>query len=175
MTERQNLIAHKIAVQSAKNTLKQISGICVLEIYEENENHDLNELYSAYTVTYGYNEKPYSKLPYNSSEEKISSWLIDTMGLKEQREYFLFCGLWSRVKILDIKQAVSALWRHNKNCTGFLLAEIDLSRILECGSDSRDEDHYLIDIWEKEKLSIYWDNKQPYNSGLPSKLSTREI
>jgi len=166
MTERQSLIAHKIAVQSAKNTLKQISGICVLEIYEENENQDLNELYAAYTATYGYHERPYGKLPYNSSEEKINSWIIDAMDLKEQREYFLLCGLWSRIKILDLKHAVSSLWRHNKNCAGFLLAEIDLSRILECGSDSRDEDHYLIDIWEKEKLSIYGDNKQLRNSCL---------
>ena len=147
MTERQSLIARKIAIQSTKNMLKQLSGLDVLKIYEDNENRDLNELYSAYTSTFEYNEKPYSKLPYHSSEEKINSWLIETMELKEQGEYFLLCGLWSKIKILDLKSSVSSLWRHNKNSRGFLLAEIDLSRIMECGSDSRDEYHYLIDIW----------------------------
>lgn len=149
MTERQKIIAHKIAIQSAKNILRQIAGIEVLEIYEENENQGLNELYSAYTSTYEYDWKPSGRLSYRSSEERICSWIIDTMGLKET-EYFLLCGLWCRIKILDLKRAVSSLWKAKENVVGFLLAETDLSRIVECGCDSRDEDNYLIDIWEKE-------------------------
>lgn len=31
---------------------------------------------------------------------------------------------------------------------GVLLAETDLSRMVEAGSDSRDEYHYLIDVWD---------------------------
>lgn len=159
MTQRQSLIAHKIAIQTAKNTLNQLSGIDVLHVYEDQENQDLNELYAAYTSTYSYNVPPYSKLPYHSSEENIYSWLIETIELKEQGEYFLLCGLWSKIKILDLQCAVPSLWHHNKNTKGFLLAETDLSRIMECGSDSRDEYHYLIDIWEKRGEQFYGINR----------------
>ncbi len=148
MTERQKIIAHKIAVQSTKNALKQIAGIAVLDIYTENENQGLNELYAAYASTYGCDWKPYSKLPYQASEEQIFDWIIDTMDLKET-EYFFLCGLWCRIKVLDLKCAVASLWHKEKNVVGFLLAETDLSRIVECCSDSRDEENYLIDIWEK--------------------------
>ena len=93
MTERQQLIAYKQAVQAANNKLKQILGIKTLGI----------------------------------------------VGLNENNEYFFFCGIWL---------AVPSLWMHDGNTRGFLLAETDLSRMLEAGSDSRDEYHYLIDIWD---------------------------
>ena len=63
MTERQKIIAYKLAIQSAKNKLKQIPGIALLELYGENENSALNALCSAYLSTFKYNPKPYSKLP----------------------------------------------------------------------------------------------------------------
>ena len=102
MTERQQLIAYKQAVQAANNKLKQILGIKTLGI----------------------------------------------VGLNENNEYFFFCGLWCRIKLLDLRLAVPSLWMHDGNTRGFLLAETDLSRMLEAGSDSRDEYHYLIDIWD---------------------------
>lgn len=147
MTERQKLIAQKLAIQSTKNKLKQLCGIAVSELYEENQNPALNELTAAYLSTFADNPEPYSRLHYKSSEEKICSWIIDTMELKEQREYYYYCGLWSKIKLLDLKCAVASLWRSEKNVSGFLLVETDLSRIMECGLDSRDEYHFLIDIW----------------------------
>ena len=102
MTERQQLIAYKQAVQAANNKLKQILGIKTLGI----------------------------------------------VGLNENNEYFFFCGIWCRIKLLDLRLAVPSLWMHDGNTRGFLLAETDLSRMLEDGSDSRDEYHYLIDIWD---------------------------
>ena len=103
MTERQQLIAYKQAVQAANNKLKQILGIKTLGI----------------------------------------------VGLNENNEYFFFCGIWCRIKLLDLRLAIpSSLWMHDGNTRGFLLAETDLSRMLEAGSDSRDEYHYLIDIWD---------------------------
>lgn len=102
MTERQQLIAYKQAVQAANNKLKQILGIKMLGI----------------------------------------------VGLNENNEYFFFCGIWCRIKLLDLRLAVPSLWMHDGNTRGFLLAETDLSRMLEAGSDSRDEYHYLIDIWD---------------------------
>ena len=102
MTERQQLIAYKQAVQAANKKLKQMLGIKTLGI----------------------------------------------VGLKEHNEYFFFCGIWCRIKLLDLRLAVPSLWMHDGNTRGFLLAETDLSRMLEAGSDSRDEYHYLIDIWD---------------------------
>ena len=102
MTERQQLIAYKQAVQAANNKLKQILGIKTLGI----------------------------------------------VGLNENNEYFFFCGIWCRIKLLDLRLAVPSLWMHDGNTRGFLLAETDLSRMLEAGSDSRDENYYLIDIWD---------------------------
>ena len=102
MTERQQLIAYKQAVQAANNKLKQILGIKTLGI----------------------------------------------VGLNENNEYYFYCGIWCRIKLLDLRLAVPSLWMHDGNTRGFLLAETDLSRMLETGSDSRDEYHYLIDIWD---------------------------
>lgn len=102
MTERQQLIAYKQAVQAANNKSKQMLGFKTLGIVE----------------------------------------------LKENNEYFFFCGIWCRIKLLDLRLAVPSLWMHDGNTRGFLLAETDLSRMLETGSDSRDEYHYLIDIWD---------------------------
>lgn len=147
MTERQKLIAHKIAVQRTKNTLKRLDGVDVLEIYTENENQGLNALYAAYSATYETGWEPCSRLPWQSPDGKIWSWLIDTLGLRE-KEYFLLCGFWCRIRIWDLRRAAASLWRKEENVVGFLLAETDLSRVVECGFDSRDEDHYLCDIWE---------------------------
>ena len=102
MTERQQLIAYKQAVQAANNKLNQMLGIKTLGIVE----------------------------------------------LKENNEYFFFCGIWCRIKLLDLRLAVPSLLMHDGYTRGFLLAETDLSRMLETGSDSRDEYHYLIDIWD---------------------------
>lgn len=147
MTERQKLIAHKRTVLHTKARLKQMAGVEVIKIFEQNELEELNEIYSAYTSTYSYDNdfEPYSKLPYGSPETQIYSWIIAVMGLKERAEYFFNCGgLWVQIRIQNIQLAVQSLWYENN----FLLAETNLSRILEVGFDSRDEDNYLIDIWE---------------------------
>lgn len=152
MTERQQLIAHKQTLQFAKNKLKQIEGIEVLKIFEQDEHTELNKMYLAYvpSYSYDYNMQPCSKLPYKSTESQIHSWIIANMGLKEKNEYFFYCRVWVKIKILDLQLAVQSLWKQSTNI-GFLLAEIDLSYMLEVSFDSRDEDNYLIDIWKYNK------------------------
>ena len=87
-----------------------------------------------------------------AANNKLNQMLgIKTLGiveLKENNEYFFFCGIWCRIKLLDLRLAVPSLLMHDGYTRGFLLAETDLSRMLEAGSDSRDEYHYLIDIWD---------------------------
>lgn len=109
MTERQQLIAYKQAVQAANNKSKQMLGIKTLGI----------------------------------------------VGLKENNEYFFFCGIWCRIKLLDLRLAIPSLWLHNGNTKVFLLAETDSSRMLEAGFDSRDENYYLIDIWNYSEQRNY--------------------
>ena len=104
MTERQKLIAQKLAIQSAKNKLKQLSGVVVLEVYGENQNPALNELTAAYRSTFSDNQESYSRLPYKSSKEKICSWMINTMERKEKGEYYYYCGLWSKIKLFDLER-----------------------------------------------------------------------
>ena len=84
----------------------------------------------------------------NKLNQMLGIKTLGIVGLNENNEYFFFCGIWCRIKLLDLRLAVPSLWMHDGNTRGFLLAETDLSRMLETGSDSRDEYHYLIDIWD---------------------------
>ena len=146
MTERQKLIAHKKTVLYTKARLQQMAGIEVIKVFEQSEPEELNEIYSAYASSaYSYDFEPYSRLPYDSSEMKVYSWIIALMGLKEGEEYFFRCGLWVQIRIQNPQLAVQSLWHENN----FLLVETNFSRVLEAGFDSRDEDNYLIDIWER--------------------------
>ena len=146
MTERQKLIAHKRAVFYTKARLQQMTGIEVIRIFEQSEPEELNEIYSAYaSFAYSYDFEPYSRLPYGSSEAEIHAWILAVMGLKEGGEYFFRCDLWVQIRIRNPQLAVQSLWHENN----FLLVETNFSRVLEAGFDSRDEDNYLIDIWER--------------------------
>lgn len=152
MTERQQLILKKRKIQFVKNGLRVLSGIEVLELYEDNENIELNTMYKAYLPTYltENGNLPYSKLPFSSSKSEIYDWIIQDTEIQEQKEYFLLYGIWVKIRIWDLSLAAESLWALNKH-TGFLLAESDYSRILEVGADSRDEENYLLDIWTYNK------------------------
>lgn len=125
-------------------------GIEVLEVYENSENVELNEMYEVYLPTYqiANGNLPYSKLPFASSKTEIYTWICRNMEITEDKTYFLYHGVWIKIHILDAVPAVKSLWALS---SGFLLAEADHSRILEVGTDSRDEENYLIDIWEYQR------------------------
>ena len=107
----------------------------------------LSELYSAYTpIMCSYATVPYSKISYKSNEEQVASWIIESMELKENIRYFFNCkGTWVGIKFLNLHEGVNSLWKHQG--LGFMLASNDLTQIMEASFDSRDEDNYLIDIW----------------------------
>ena len=134
---------------AAKRKLMSIDGIQVVEVYEKGQNQELNSMYSSYiSNVYKKNAMPYSRLPEKSSKAQVYSWVIDTMGLKEGQEYFYYCGIWAKTRISDLQLATQSLCNLGGGIIGFLLAEVDLSRMLELSSDSRDEYNYLIDIWK---------------------------
>lgn len=155
MTERQWLILEKRNLLAAKRRLMSIDGIQVVEVYEKNENQEINHMYSCYELNvYQKNAAPYRSLPKKSSKAQIYSWVIDTMKLKEGQEYFYYCGIWARIKLSDLHLAIQSLCHLEENIVGFLFAEVDLSRMLELSLDSRDEYHYLIDIWKHSSKEI---------------------
>ena len=152
MTDRQQQIAHKRAIQFAKNTLKQIKGIQVIQLFEQKTPQSLDELYHLYIQEYSYDTllEPCSKLYYQSSPEEICFWIIDTLKIAPHTKYFINYGVWTEIEILDVKTAIQSLWSNFS--AGLFLIKTDLSAIWEIGLDSRDEYHYLIDIWKNPKM-----------------------
>lgn len=164
MTDRQKQIAEKQRRLYLKNWLKELSGIEVLEVYEGDENRELCAMYQAYLLTYQIENGslPYSKLPFSSSKSEIYTWILQGMEIRKQKEYFLYHRVWMKIRILDAALAVESLWEASGGL-GFLLAQTDYSYMLEVGADSRDEENYLLDIWEYNR-----------SAGL-SNLEAREI
>lgn len=149
MTDRQKQIAEKRKRLSLNNWFKKLSGIEVLEIYDKGENVELCTMYETYLPTYRIENgsMPYSKLPFSSPKSEIYAWILQNMKITAQKEYFLYNGVWIKIRVLDAELAVESLWEASGEL-GILLAQADYSCILEVGADSRDEGNYLIDIWE---------------------------
>lgn len=154
MTERQQLIAQKLQILSVKQTLKKLSGIEIMGIVDDNDNRILGEIWSTYEPAMCSNTTvPYSKIAYKSSEEQVISWIAASMELKEDICYFFDChGTWVKIKFLNLHDGIKSLWEHGG--LGFILVNNNLTQIMEASFDSRDEDNYLIDIWDCENRNI---------------------
>lgn len=161
--ERKKLIEKKTAILYSKNILKLLDGrgIDVIEIYENNENEWLNKILSAYVpIMCSNNIIPYSRLSIYSDNSELYSWIISTLNLQEENEYYFLCSsIWSKIKITNIETAVKELWEHEflgehlnhrpSYTVGFILIDVNKKNIImEAGYDSRDEYNRLIDIWE---------------------------
>lgn len=151
MTERQELIYKKQHTIILKMALNKLSGIDVLEIFENDENIELNNMLLAYRpVMCSPYTKPHSKISCYAKEDDVISWIIRDMGLRENTIYFLLCkGTWVKIKIFNLYDAVKSLWEEEYR--NFLLSDAELTHIMEVSSDSRDEENYLLDIWEYTK------------------------
>lgn len=156
MIEKKQLLKKKIKIQQVKNKLKLLNGIEILEIFENDENGRLNEIFSDYyPVMCSNNTLPHSRLSFESSDLEIFSWIASKMRLENGQEYFFLCnGIWARIRIINLQWAIKSLWEQNRyrqgkhkiGSLGFLLMEVNLNYIMEAGCDSRDEYNYLIDI-----------------------------
>lgn len=160
MYEKKQLLAEKIKIQQAKNKLKLLEGIQVLVLLEHDENITLHNIFEDYRASMcSQNTAPYSKLSENSSSQKIYSWIISVLHLANGQIYFFWCaGIWTKIKIVEVQTAVANLWHHDKNeqgigPVGFLLVDEKFHTIMEVGSDSRDESHYLIDFWSTQQAN----------------------
>lgn len=153
--ERIDLLKYKKELQNARNVLKEMSGIEVLEFYEKDTPNRIQILMkkSSRARTSAY-EEPYSRCKGKDWEE-LYVWIITDMKLQEGQIFYFWCnGFWAKIKITDLRKAVVSLWEHDsyaqtvKSGTsyGFLLIDEEMDCIMEVGGDSRDEDNYLMDI-----------------------------
>lgn len=147
--ERQQLLTQKRAILAARTRCKQLSGVEIIALLDGEEYPPLSRMYAAYCSYMCNDTVPTSRLPHSAPREQICAWVVATMGLQEGQEYFYLCGggFWAHIRLTDLTLAVPALL--GECVEGFLLAEVDLSRMLEVGFDSRDEEHYFIDIWNR--------------------------
>ena len=86
-----------------------------------------------------------------AEEGAIAEWLVTALGLGAGAVYYSSCeGLWARLRLQEPVTAVRSLWKQKAGqgyTVGFVLVTEDLGCLLEAGSDSRDEAHYLADSW----------------------------
>lgn len=147
--EKRILLERKKAMQNAKNRFKKINrqGLEILEIFEEDTKPALEEIFSEYCATHFSSDIPADyKISTDVSQEQIYSWIIEKFQLFEGKEYFLLDehSIWATIRIKNVYEAVKSIWNYtNKN---FILVDMESKKVLEVGNDSRDEDHYLIDI-----------------------------
>ena len=148
--ERQRLLAQKRTLLAARTRCKQLSGVEIIALLDGQEYPPLSQMYAEYCpYVSSYDTIPTSRLSHSAPREQICAWVVETMGLQKGQEYFYLCGggFWAHIRLTDLTLAVPSLL--GECVEGFLLAEVDLSRMLEVGFDSRDEEQYLIDIWNR--------------------------
>lgn len=147
--EKRILLERKKAMQDAKNRLQYINdqGLEVLEIFEEDTKPALEEIFSEFRATHFSSDIPADyKISTDVSQEQIYTWIIEKFQLLEGKEYFLLdeYSIWAKIRIKNVYEAVKSMWNHkNKN---FILVDMKSKKVMEVGKDSRDEEHYLIDI-----------------------------
>ena len=131
------LLQKKILLQRVRNRLKTISGIKVIEIYENIKITDKIQNY------YSCEKVPDLKIACNS--ENIYSFIIENMHLVNNMTVFiLYEGIPVKVKITDVSTAVKSLWDINHE---IMIIDENLTKVYEIGFDSRDEYNYLFDIF----------------------------
>ncbi|MDE5793018.1 MAG: hypothetical protein K2H66_05790, partial [Oscillospiraceae bacterium] len=134
-------------IQKVKNILKELKGIAILKIHDENAKLEsiLNHL--SEIGYYSQTKQPDSKILANSDELAIYQWIINCMQLKNNEiVYILVKKIWVEIVILDSLQAVKNLWNaidsYSKSIT---MLNASMNLLLEVSNDSRDEENYLFD------------------------------
>lgn len=155
--EKRMLLERKKAMQDARNRMKLIDGqgLEVFDIFEENTKPTLGKvMFQRCATNYPMNVPAENKISEDVSEEELFAWIAEKLDLVEGKEYFYYCsGMWAVIKINKLFPAIKNMWFHDTlergiGCLGFLLVDLESNRVLEVGSDSRDEENYLIDIFD---------------------------
>lgn len=146
MVDRE-LLEKKKKIQKVRNILKTFKGVRILCIYEkydstlERISENLSEI-----GYYSNAKQPNSKISINSNDSLIYQWINENMKLKNNDILFLLCnGIWIKMQIIDVMNAIQSLWNHIDGSKGFTVLNEDMDKLLEVGDDSRDDLNYLFD------------------------------
>lgn len=152
MGEQRKVLEEKLQLQRAKNRLRELQGVVVETLLDKDNALRLDKLLTEYLrMSCPVAIPPKSRLPMTAEEDAIAEWLVTTLGLEAGAVYYYSCeGLWARLRLQEPVTAVRSLWKQKAGqgyTVGFVLVTEDLGCLLEAGSDSRDEAHYLADSW----------------------------
>lgn len=139
-------LAQKLALQRVRNAVAKIRGILLLSIEEDNAS--IAEKLAR--VGFCSSEKmPDSALPSSSAVGKVIEWIAAQMSLCEQSIYYLYLeNCLVKFKLIDINTAVHDFWcLLSPDSRGFTLLSEDKQTAFDVASDSRDEEHYLFDVY----------------------------
>lgn len=145
------ILEKKKRLQKVRNTLKEISGIEVLCIYE---NQYIPKFYGMWErlSELGYcspDKIPDNKIDCKSEDSVIYQWVLERTKLENGMTVYLMCrDVWVKVMISDIHKAVKDLWDVIGRQNGITIVNEDLTILKELGSDSRDEYNYLYDEYD---------------------------
>lgn len=145
------ILEKKKRLQKVRNTLKEISGIEVLCIYENQYIPKFCGMWERLSEL-GYcspDKIPEDKIDCKSEDSVIYQWFIDRTKLENGMTVYLMCrNVWVKVMISDIRTAVKDLWDVIGSQNGITIVNEDLTILKELGSDSRDEYNYLYDEYD---------------------------
>lgn len=139
------LLQKKLHQQKHKRFLQSLTGVRVL--CEECTNSRLSEiLCSLHSAGYFSDAKqPDDKIPFCTEKTEFYRWIVQKMVLTQDMQcYLLHENLWSALQITDPFSAVQSLWEETN---GFALLNARMDTLCEISNDSRDEQHYLFDLY----------------------------
>lgn len=149
------LLEKKKKLQETRNMLKKLDGVEILYVYEECNDSKLKIIADSlwnhtFTEYYSNTKSPDSKIRMDSGNLDIYKWIKEVTKLKTNQIVFLFYnGVLVKIQIADVDNAIRTMWnRIDERSKGFLILSENMDTLLEVGSDSRDEMHYLFDEYD---------------------------
>jgi hypothetical protein len=140
-----NKLQNKIALQKTRNIMSEIRGIQVLG-YEENPFSE--ELFRKIGF-FSNDKKADLKIPNDTNAYQMVTKIYDRIIIKDsQIWYLLINGFLVKFVVTDTKTAMFDIWdKTSPDSKGFVLINENKDTMYDLGSDSRDEDNYLFDIY----------------------------
>lgn len=139
------LLQKKLRQQKHNHFLQSLTGIRVL--CNECTDSRLSEiLYSLHSAGYFSDAKqPDDKIPSCTEKTEFYRWIVQKMELTQDMQcYLLHDGMWTALQIEDPLATVQSLWA---STNGFALLNAGMDMLREVSNDSRDEQHYLFDLY----------------------------
>ena len=99
------ILEKKKRLQKVRNVLKEISGITVLGIYENQYIPEFDGIFERLSKLgyYSPDKIPENSINFKSEDNVIYRWIIDSMKLENgMTVYLLCCDVWVKISFLDV-------------------------------------------------------------------------